>query len=70
MIQINAAARLPSTMAHGPHTSIAMLYRGLVTGVGLPQEAKMKRSIALSASLITGFFAAGAGRASAVINCQ
>src|SRR5204863_6849220 len=39
-------------------------------GSGLPREAKMKRSIALPALLIVGFFAGSSGRVSAEVYCR
>jgi hypothetical protein len=44
--------------------------RGWATGLGWPREAKMKRSIALLASLIFGFLAGSTGTGSAVVYCQ
>src|SRR4029434_8518352 len=43
---------------------------GLATGLAWPREAKMERSIALSASLVIGFLAGSTGTGSAVVYCQ
>ena len=66
----DAVAQQSCHFCIAPYFSCVHAVRGLAKGLGWPREAKMKRSIALSASLLIGFLAGSTGTGSAVVYCR
>ena len=69
-LQTLSKRRILPFFCKAPYFSCDHAVRGLATELGWPREAKMERSIALSALLIIGFLAGSTGTASAVVYCQ